>query len=417
MFATVAPPAVNSFELLETMEPGPELATALASVDRDALSSDELVSVLVAHRRLVSHYLAEACRDIAGVADLDGAGQHHVAVENTAAEIGAALCLTRRGAEAETHLALELVRRLPQVLGALGRGDIDLPRAQVLVRGTEHLPLAAARAIVEQIIDDAAGLTTGQLTARLRRLCLEFDPDSARDWYQRSVEDRRVYVTPNPEGTANLHGLDLPPDRVTAISRYLDKAARRLRRNGDERSMDQLRADLFLDILQGDRDPTSGAFPGGVHIGIAATTLAGLDDQPGEIPGFGPVLADVARQVADNQHQTQWIFTVTDPATGDIVHTGTTRRRPTTPQRRRIEARYPTCVWPGCRMPSVDCDIDHNHPYGEGGCTHDHNLAPICRHHHRIRHQAGWHYQRLNNGDHHWTSPLGRTYTTSGRSP
>ena len=62
-------------------------------------------------------------------------------------------------------------------------------------------------------------------------------------------------------------------------------------------------------------------------------------------------------------------------------------------------------------------DLDHRHPYGEGGCTHDHNLAPICRHHHRIRHQAGWTFRRLDNGDHHWTSPLGRTYTTSGRSP
>jgi hypothetical protein len=39
-------------------------------------------------------------------------------------------------------------------------------------------------------------------------------------------------------------------------------------------------------------------------------------------------------------------------------------------------------------MPSVDCDIDHRTtPYAEGGCTHDHDLVPICRHHHRIRYQ------------------------------
>ena len=68
-------------------------------------------------------------------------------------------------------------------------------------------------------------------------------------------------------------------------------------------------------------------------------------------------------------------------------------------------------------MPSVDCDLDHRTPYSLGGCTHDHNLAPLCRHHHRIRHQAHWHYQRLPDGDHHWTSPHGRTYTTNGRSP
>ena len=241
MFATDVFRAGNSFELLESMEPGPELATALATVDRDLLSSEELVSVLVARRRLVAHYQGEAFRDIAAVAELDEERQHHVAVENTAAEIGAALSLTRRSAEAETHLALELVQRLPQVLQALIRGDLDVRRAQVLVRGTEHLPDVAAREIVDGLIDEAVGLTTGQLQARLRRCCLEFDPDSAKDRYLRSVEDRRVYSTANPEGTANLVGLDLPPDRVTAFTRYLDKAARDLRAAGDERSMDQLR--------------------------------------------------------------------------------------------------------------------------------------------------------------------------------
>lgn len=87
------------------------------------------------------------------------------------------------------------------------------------------------------------------------------------------------------------------------------------------------------------------------------------------------------------------------------------------PQRRHITARYRRCVWPGCRMPSVDCDVDHRVPHADGGCTHDHNLAPVCRHHHRIRHQARWNYERLASGDHEWRSPLGRTYTTSGRSP
>jgi len=181
--------------------------------------------------------------------------------------------------------------------------------------------------------------------------------------------------------------------------------------------MDQLRADLLLDVLQGHRRPGDTATGGGVHLHIDLATLAGLDDRPGKVAGFGPVIADVARRVADEQRRSQWAFSVTDPVTGDIVCSGTTRRRPTRPQQRRIDATYPTCVWPGCRMPSVDCDIDHRRPRAAGGCTHDHNLAPICRYHHPIRHQAGWTYQRLANGDHQWTSPLGRTYTTSGRSP
>ncbi len=128
------------------------------------------------------------------------------------------------------------------------------------------------------------------------------------------------------------------------------------------------------------------------------------------------MIADVARQTARELEDSEWTFTVVDD-NGDIVCTGTTQRRPTGSQRRYLQARYKTCVWVGCRMPSVDCDLDHNRPYAEGGCTHDHNLAPLCRFHHRTRHNTNWTYKRLPNGDHQWTSPLNRTYTTNGRSP
>jgi hypothetical protein len=418
MFATDTLPAVTWFEMLETMQPGPELAAALDGLDRDTLAGDELVSVLIAHRRLAAHYMAQSYRDIAAVGGAlsDLGDEYHHTVEHTAAEIGAALCLTRRSAESETHLAMELTQRLPRVLQALLAGDIDVRRAQVLVQGTDHLPIAAARGIVEGILDEATRFTTGQLAARLRRRCIEYDPQAAEERYRRTLEDRRVYATPTPEGTANLLGLDLPPERVMAFTRYLTKTAQGLRRNGDKRTMDQLRADIYLDILGGTHHPPNAAH-GGVHLKVDLTTLAGLDDQPGELAGYGPIVADIARQIADHQHSSRWSYIVTDPHSRDITHTGTTRRRPTTPQQRHLEAHYPTCVFPGCRMPSVDCDIDHTTPHADGGCAHNHNLAPLCRHHHRIRHQTPWNYHRHTNGNHTWTTPLGRTYTTNGRSP
>ncbi|MDH3607519.1 MAG: HNH endonuclease [Acidimicrobiia bacterium] len=404
--------------MLETMQPGPELAAALHGIDRDSLSGDELVSVMIADRRLASHYMAQSYQDIAAIGGaLDDLGdEYHHTIEYTAAEIGAALCLTRRSAESETHMAMELTRRLPKVLEALLVGDIDVRRAQVLANGTDHLPVAAARGIIDGIIEEASRLTTGQLTARLRRRCIEYDPQAAVDRYRRTVEDRRVYATPSPEGTANLLGLDLPPERVQAFTRYLTETAQRLRRLGDNRTMDQLRADIYLDILAGTHNPTN-ATGGGVHLKVDLTTLARLDNQPGELAGYGPIIADVARQIADHQHSAQWSYLVTDPQTGNIVHSGTTRRRPTRPQHRHITAHYPTCVFPGCRMPSIDCDIDHRTPHADGGCSHNHNLAPLCRHHHRIRHQAPWNYQQHPNGDHTWTTPLNRTYTTNGQSP
>jgi hypothetical protein len=53
------------------------------------------------------------------------------------------------------------------------------------------------------------------------------------------------------DGTANLMGLAFPPHRVAAISGQIEAIARRLKQTGDTRTMDQLRADIFLDLLLG----------------------------------------------------------------------------------------------------------------------------------------------------------------------
>jgi hypothetical protein len=154
-----------------------------------------------------------------------------------------------------------------------------------------------------------------------------------------------------------------------------------------------------------------------VDIHVDLDTLARLADHPGELAGYGPVVADIARQVAEHQARAEWRFQATDPDTGRVVHNGITRRRPTADQQREVETQHPTCIFPGCRMPATDCDLDHRTPYGEGGPTVAPNLAPLCRHDHRIKGEAGWIHQQLPNGDHRWTSKLGHTYTTSGTPP
>jgi hypothetical protein len=99
------------------------------------------------------------------------------------------------------------------------------------------------------------------------------------------------------------------------------------------------------------------------------------------------------------------------------IHTDITRRRPATTQRRNVEARNPTCVFPGCRIPAIRSDLDHRTPWADGGPTTEANLGPLCRHDHNIRHQHGWTYQPLPNSDHQWTSRLGHTHTTSETPP
>jgi hypothetical protein len=401
------------------MPPGPALAGFLASIDVDRVSAHDRVLVLRAHQRMTSHFQAQAISAVAAISDHMErelfADDPALAWEASATEIRAALRLTRRAAEAELDLAIAVRCRLPRLWEALSGGSIDVRRAGVMVNGTSHLDEPTARLVVDSVIGDAPRLTTGELGARVRRLCVEVEPDTARERYQEAVEGRRVVTEATPEGTAHLLGLDLPPDRVAAIARRIDQIAKSLRRAGDPRSIDQIRADVYLDLLAGRHTDARG---GTVDLRVDLDTLAGLTEAPGDLAGFGPVIADIARQITEAQNNGEWRYTVVDPTTGLPLHDGTTRRRPTATQRRHVEARDQVCYFPGCRMPATDCDLDHRTPWAEQHRTSVHGLDAGCRHDHvTVRHRLGWKHQLLPNGDHLWTSPLGHRYTKSGLPP
>jgi hypothetical protein len=394
------------------MAPGPVLGAYLSNVDVNRLSGYDRVVVLRAHQRMVSHYQARLFADMVAIRDAysDMGDDRESAAMSGADEIRCALHLTRYSGDVEMSFALDLAERLPKVLRMLSEGVIDYRRARVIEHETCHLSVAVAQGVVERIGESALVMTTGELGARIRKLCIEANPDDAKDRYERAVTGRKLVAEATVDGTANLLGLDLAPDRVAGISRRINAIAKSLRRSGETRSMDQLRADVYLDLLNGKGYRTKGT-RAVVHLTADLDTLAGLSDHPGDLNGFGPVIADIARQVAADQDGAEWRYTIVDTETGRHLHNGVTRRRPTASQRRHIESRDRTCVFPGCRMPSTDCDIDHTEPYSEGGATCLCNNAPACRHDHRLK-DHGWTYVRIPNGLYQWTSPLGHTYTT-----
>jgi len=219
-----------------TSPPGPVWGTRLASVDGSTLNGHQLVLLLQDQARMVARWQAELLATITEISYCPpGDANTPVercddAVEFAADEIRAALHLTRRAADSDLDLAWRLCERLPRVWEALHGGDIDLRRARVIVNGVTHLPEDVAHRVIDQLMAEASGLTTGQLAARLRRLCIEADPEDAQHRYEESLSERRVVVEANPEGTADLYGLALPPHRVAAIHRKINRLARSLGR-------------------------------------------------------------------------------------------------------------------------------------------------------------------------------------------
>lgn len=412
---------------LENMRPGPALASTLASVDRSSLNGYELVILLQAESRQAAHYHAAMQRSMHQIAHspagFAGSPAERVEIpeEFAADDIRAALRWTRRAAETSLDLAIEVIERFPLVWKELSRGRIDLPKVKVIVHTLRHLEERHIRRIEEKVVPLASDLTTGQLSARLRRMAISCDPESARDDLQRGLDDRRVVCDANPDGTANIHAYNLPPLSAHRTMRRIERIARSAKTRGDDRTADQRRADVFLDLLFGRQEAigsnetsAEAQSNGSVELRVDLTTLAGLDQSPAEIPGWGPVVADIARQVTHGQ---TWKVAVTDPHTGGIIWSGVTRRRPDTAQRRHVSAENPTCVFPGCRMPAGESDIDHTHPWAEGGETSCDNLGPLCRHDHRAKHDGKWQLRRLAPGSFEWTSRLGHTYRTGTDPP
>jgi hypothetical protein len=420
-------------EGLAALPPGPALAAALASIDRGRLSGFDLVIVLAARARQLAYEQAELAADLVAVAD-------RVEVESSglswmwnsdidpcaAAEIAAALTWTKRTALARLQEARLFMQRLPAVWEAMRAGRIDEPKARVLVHGTQVLDEPTAREVVGRILPQAPELTTGQLAHRLRRLVIEADADAAAKAYEQGVAERKVVRGLNPDGTAYLSGCNLPADTAAAADERLDAYARAAKRHGDTRSIDVIRADIYLALLAG---TYTGPAPihrrGVIELTADLATLMGLADRAGELAGWGPVIADITRQIAE-QHtgdsDTIWRYSITHPLTGALLHHGTMRsprprdprRFPTATQRAFVIARDRTCTGPGCRVPANRAEIDHRIDWAKGGPTRTGNLDAKCAGCHDLK-DAGWTITHNHFGDATWTSLLGHTYRVPAR--
>jgi hypothetical protein len=91
-----------------------------------------------------------------------------------------------------------------------------------------------------------------------------------------------------------------------------------------------------------------------------------------------------------------------------------TAYRPPAGLQHLIRVRQQACVFPGCRRPASQCDLDHTTPFQRGGLTCECNLAPLCRTHHRTKQAPGWHLTQGQPGIMTWRLPGGRTYQTAG---
>jgi hypothetical protein len=237
---------------LDVLLPGSQLAMHLGQAAQQPLtrySDDELFGLLGATAREESWTVALK-HTIVGEIDRRRAASDGSPGEHAEQELAAALTLTSWSASALLDLARDL-RRLPKTRDLLAAGLIDPRRAAVIARHTAILTDENAAKAEDLILPRAAQMTTGELSSLCLRAVLKVDPHAARKRKEKALKDARVETWLEDSGTGAIAGRDLPPAEVIAADKYIDAIARWLKANGAEGTLDELRAKVYLALLNG----------------------------------------------------------------------------------------------------------------------------------------------------------------------
>ncbi|NHT17847.1 DUF222 domain-containing protein [Cellulomonas sp. IC4_254] len=267
-------------EAIASCPPGPVLDAWLRGLDLKVLPSAVVVQVIAARVRMQAHQHAAMLEAVAELASrpemrpdwspLAGAPPTQPCVAGD--ELSMRLGWARVTATKVVHRALVLDGMLVATGEALASGHLDAAKAEVLAAGLADLPYQAAHAVEDAVLPDAAQCSARQLARRVEQEVRLVDPDGAAGRGRRARCTRRVtHPRPQPHGMASMWVVMAAED-ATRVDGVLDHTARAAKALGDERTLDQLRADGLRDLVVGDVPSSDGpAFE--VHLDPPAPVL------------------------------------------------------------------------------------------------------------------------------------------------
>jgi hypothetical protein len=426
---------------------------------------ESLLDALVSTRRRRAALDAEETALLAAAVDLTQtqdaapgpAEVRDIPLRSLAAQIGAMWRASDRTVQRQLSDAFVLVGSFPATHAALEAGEISQGHVSVIVGAGLPITDDDARALYEAaVLDVARRETPGRLKPAARMLADRLHPVPLETRHQAAAAVRNVWVRDLDDGMAELIAT-LPAPLAHGIRDRLDQYARReinarTARAGhlddtgadtdtldltgtrgpdgasaggsgsgsgdaitDTRTMGQIRTDVFTDLLltghatpevSNASIPESEAIVATVQVTVPVLTAIGHDTTPAELTGHAPIDTATALRLAGTA--TGWDRVLTHPVTGTVL--AVDRYRPNDHLKRVLRVRDEHCRFPGCRIPTRRCDIDHTIAREHDGPTELGNLAHLCRRHHTLKHHSAWRVRQTDDGVLHWTSPTGRHY-------
>jgi len=321
--------------------------------------------------------------------------------------------------------AVVMRSRTPKTWAAFRHGEITPQNAKVVTALADSLPGDPAMwaQFDDKVADLAIRLTPARFRTRARVIREKLLGATLEERTIAEAAFRKVIAEAHPDGMASVYYYDTA-ERVTLIMARVEEEARALSRvPAETRTMDQLRADVFAEIMLTleddgshvhDGDPSNGTRNAknrrnavGVKVGllIPVMSLLGHSDEPATLEGYGPIDIATAKKLAATAPS--FYRVLTHPITGTILDIDKTTLRIPADMRRWLEIRDRTCIFPGCGKRARHCEIDHTKDRQYGGITKVTNLGHMCKKHHMEKHHTLWEPEHLPDGRIRWTSPTG----------
>ncbi|MDR7360847.1 HNH endonuclease signature motif containing protein [Nocardioides marmoribigeumensis] len=365
-----------------------------------------------------------------------------VAVEEyCVTELATTLRTSHGAARSLTQDALELRERLPRLWTRVHAGKCPAWKARKVAQHTLALSDEAADWVDRNLAPFTTSLSVTRIKNAINAAVLRFDPDRAAAEAEAASDRRGVWFDyehgaddlvlqdSRPDGTMRFEGLASVPDGL-AFRDALKTTATELEILGDD-SPELVRMSKAIGILAdpqhaidlshsadavinaetgetGDGDPVPRRRPRrvrsplGVERPIHLHLHTSTDVARIQASGLPHAASPISRAAVE-----QWLA---DLAPGTRVqvtpvidlnhHHAVDAYEAPDHLRALVDERDHGCVFPYCTNRGR-YDLDHTDPFldpddgGPPGQTSNHNLAKLCRHHHRAKTHGHWTYRRI----------------------
>ena len=379
---------------------------ALQGQDLRAVSNEELEAEFTELQRALQGLEAERLRRLAEI--------HRRQSHQRAGYLSTASWLVDRHRFGWTAAAKDIrtarsLQRMPHTREALATGQLTASAVQMLV-SARHAHPAQFRRSEASLVEAAIRLPAPQLQHAVSHWRQQLDWSQGLKDAERLREQRRLKVSTTLFGVVRVDG-ELDPETgevmLTALRGY-QQAGHRRKDPDDHRTPTQRRVDALGEICRQwlgapERSEVAGERP---HIAVVVDlrSLQGGAGHRSELEHVGPVHPEVVRRLACDGSVSRIVID------GDSEPLDVGRRTPvvSAPLRRAVIVRDRHCRFPGCDRPPAWCDAHHVQHWANGGPTALSNLLLLCRRHHRMVHEEGYHLELAERGRLVFRQPDGR---------